>query len=245
MYPMACRACDVWIGADSDIKAGPSAWLCPECVEQLSPVRAPFCSVCGESYDGAIDRAFACPNCEDRRLAFDFAISAYKSEGPLKELIHRFKYGRDLSLRGALADALLPALDDPRLAAEDLSGWLLVPVPLHWTRRALRGFNQSWELCQQLSRRTGIAAVQALRRARRTPRQARLSRSQRLENMRGVFSLALPGPASLLRGNRLRDARVLLVDDVLTTGATAHECARVLRERGGAQKVVVITAARG
>ncbi|MCA1962852.1 MAG: hypothetical protein LDL31_02770 [Prosthecobacter sp.] len=140
---------------------------------------------------------------------------------------------------------MLATLEDPRLVQENLSRWLLVPVPLHWSRKIVRGFNQSWELCCQLSDRTGIPALQALRRVNRTQRQALLNRKQRLVNMRGVFCLKNAWLPPWRAKARLQGANVLLVDDVLTTGATAHECARVLRTQAGVQKVVVITAVRG
>jgi competence protein ComFC len=192
-----------------------------------------------------MERPFKCSNCEGRRLAFAFAISGYKASGPLREMIHRFKYSGDLTLRGVLADALLQALEDPRLAAENLGDWVLVPVPLHWWKQMRRQFNQSWELCRELSLRTGIPAVQVLTRRRATMAQARLSRKSRLENLRGVFALRRELPLLGWRRPDLKGKNVLLVDDVLTTGTTTHECARVLRREAAVQKVVVITVARG
>jgi ComF family protein len=142
-----------------------------------------------------------------------------------------------------LANLLLGTLSDPRLAKEELSKWLLVPVPLHFWRERRRQFNQSWELCLALSRATGIPAAKALRRKRMTQVQAHLDRDQRLANMRGVFDLRQPLPWR--EPPNLQGRCILLVDDVLTTGATAHSCAKVLKHQGGAEKVVVITAARG
>ncbi len=242
VFPRLCPACDVTLEKHAP-RSGIDAWLCQVCLGDLEPIKPPYCSVCGESFDGPMTREFRCSNCDGRRMAFDFAISAFKARGVLRELIHQFKYSRDLSLRGVLADTLKPALNDPRLIGEDLSQWLLVPVPLHFLREMRREFNQSWELCRMLAEETGIPAVQALRRTRLTSTQAKLQRRQRLENLRGVFALRLalpwrPRPDLLGR-------KILLVDDVLTTGATAHECAKVLKRQAGAEKVVVITAARG
>jgi ComF family protein len=188
-------------------------------------------------------RAFLCSNCDGRRVAFDFAVSGYKAHGTMRELIHQFKYGKDISLRAVLAAALEAGLNDPRLEQTDLSEWLLVPVPLHYIRQMKRGFNQSWELCRMLHETTGIPTASVLRRTRQTSTQARLHRKQRLENLRGVFALRRSLPWStqpVLKGKK-----ILLVDDVLTTGATAHECAKVLKREAEAEKVVVITAARG
>ncbi len=242
VYPRVCRSCETALPAPAP-RQGAEAWLCGTCLDELIEVKAPYCSVCGEPYDGAMTNAFRCKNCEGRRVAYDFAVSGYKAEGPLREMILRYKYRRDLSLRAGLADLLRTALNDPRLAAEDLTQWLLVPVPLHFTRQIWRGFNQSWELCRMLSSQTGIPAAQVLARPARTAPQARLFRKKRLKNLKRAFALRRRrpwGPAMDLKGRR-----ILLVDDVLTTGATAHECAKVLKQQAGVEKVVVITAARG
>lgn len=242
LYPRVCRHCDVLLPDDAP-RQGVEAWLCAACQGELAAVEAPYCAVCGEPFSGAMTGAFRCWNCEGRRIAFDFAVSGYKAEGPLREMIHHFKYGRDLSLRAALVDMMRTALNDPRLTAEDLTRWLLVPVPLHLLRHMWRGFNQSWELCQLLSEHTGIPAAQILRRRVRTRTQARLGQKARLANLRGAFALRRQFPWASLPD--LRGRRILLVDDVLTTGATAHECAKILKRNAGAEKVVVITAARG
>ncbi len=241
VFPRTCRVCDLPL-PPRDPGRPLREWFCQLCEEALPKLEAPFCQVCGEPYDGVIESAFRCGNCADRKFAFDFAISGYRAQDQMRELVHRFKYNKELSLRGALTDLLQRALQDPRLAAEDLSQWLLVPVPLHHVRRREREFNQSWELCRELSKRCGIMALDALKRVRATGKQARLTRAQRLENLRGAFALKrrFRGDAS-----PLKDARVLLVDDVFTTGATTHECARILRREGGVEKVVVISAARG
>lgn len=242
LYPRHCRSCEAPLSSHAP-RTGLSAWLCKTCVELLDRITPPVCSVCGEPFSGAMTTAFRCWNCEDRRVAFDFAISAFKASGPLRELIHSFKYSRDLSLRGLLAEALLPALEDERLIPEDLSQWLLVPVPLYFYREMGRGFNQSWEICQRLSQSTGIPCSEVLRRKRHTRSQARLQRQQRLDNLKGIFALKRRFPWQ--KKLWLKGRRILLVDDVLTTGATAHECARILKREAEVEKVVVITVARG
>lgn len=242
LYPRICRGCKNHLPRHAP-RQGLNAWFCRHCIDDLPRVEAPYCSSCGEPFDGAITGQFRCWNCEGRRLAFDYAVSGYKAHGAVRELIHRFKYHREMALSSVLGDILLGALNDPRLAEEDLATWLLVPVPLYFWRERWRQFNQSWELCQSLSRATGIPAVKALRRRRPTEVQAHLDRQQRLANMRGAFTLRRSLPWRHVPS--LQGRRILLVDDVLTTGATAHSCAKVLKRKGGAEKVVVITAARG
>lgn len=242
IFPRSCRTCELPLSENAPRK-GLAAWLCQPCIDTLDPIQTPYCARCGEPFAGPMTRDFFCSNCDGRRLAFDFAVSGFKAHGPMRELIHQFKYGKDLSLRGVLTAALQAALHDPRLADDDLSQWLLVPVPLHYFRQMKRGFNQSWELCRMLQEATGIPTAAVLRRTRQTSTQARLHRQQRLENLRGVFALSRSMPWKPLPN--LHGKKVLLVDDVLTTGATAHECAKVLKREAGAEKVVVITAARG
>jgi len=241
IYPLACRSCDQALFPEG-AGDGLHRWLCGRCLNDLVRVESPYCENCGEPFEGAISGAFTCGNCSGRRFAFDFAISRFRSEGPVRELIHDFKYGHDLSLRSVLGQLIQEVLDDPRLQSEQLGDWVLVPVPLHRSRLRKRGFNQSAEICRALSRETGIPTLDALSRSRQTDAQASLHRADRLENLRNAFVLRRPwfGAAP-----NLRERKVLLVDDVLTTGATTHECAKVLKRDGGAEKVVVITVARG
>lgn len=244
-YPPVCFGCQSllppsWERPDRGVQQ----WLCTTCIENLPAIEAPLCALCGEPYDGALSPEFVCWNCSGRELAFDFAVSGYRAEGLVRHLIHDFKYGRRYELRGLLGALLARALLDPRLQSEDLQKWLLVPVPLDFLREFRREFNQSWEISLELSRLSGIPAAKILRRVRRTRNQASLDRTARLSNLRGAFSLR----QSWLGGRALPELAgktVLLVDDVLTTGSTTHECARILKRHGKAQKVVVITIGRG
>lgn len=242
VYPRLCCVCHVPLELGVPLQ-GLSAWFCGACDGALPLVEPPYCKVCGEVYDGAFTNEFRCANCSGRRLEFDFAVATCRAEDAVRELVHEFKYDRRLHLRGALAALLLRTLAEPRLASESLSDWLLVPVPLHRSREADREFNQSWELCLRLAQLTGIPAAQVLARTRATDTQANLDRDERLRNLRGAFAMRKSWPWR--RVPSLMGRRILLVDDVFTTGATTSECARVLRREGGAQKVVVITVARG
>ncbi|MBL9115201.1 MAG: ComF family protein [Verrucomicrobiaceae bacterium] len=240
-FPRVCRVCDVFL-PEWEPHSQYGEWFCASCEKQLHRVEPPFCARCGEAYDGAIQGEFKCDNCAGRDYDFDFAIAGYHAEGAVRELIHKFKYGGDLGLRECLGAMLLTALDDPRFASERLQDWVLVPVPLHGARRREREFNQSEELCLQVSRARNIPFLEALRRIRSTGHQASLTRKQRLENLKSAFEVkkAFRGESGLLAGRK-----VLLVDDVFTTGATTHACARVLTRHAGVEKVVVITVARG
>jgi competence protein ComFC len=236
VYPRRCEMCEALLDTGRS-EAG--RWICDDCLKGLQRIEPPFCNVCGEPYEGAVTDDFRCGNCADLKLHFDFAVSAYRAEGSVRELVHRFKYNHRLDLRGLLSVMLSQALDDPRLVGS--RDWLIVPVPLHSARERDRQFNQAWELCVSLSKLTQFPAQQVVRRVRATPQQAALTRHQRLENLRRAFALKKSVEAS----GQLRGRKVLLVDDVLTTGSTTSECARVLKRDGGVEKVVVITVARG
>ncbi|MFN0080327.1 MAG: ComF family protein [Prosthecobacter sp.] len=237
IYPRLCSVCHVPLGDEA------SGYFCRTCEDALPLVESPYCKVCGEVYDGAFTHAFRCMNCDGRKLAFEFAVAACRAEEAVRELVHQFKYERRLHLRGVLATLLLRTLEEPRLAQENLADWLLVPVPLHRSREMDREFNQSWELCLRLSQLTGIPAANVLVRIRETDSQANLDRDERLRNLRGAFALRQSRFWQKISSTQGR--RILLVDDVFTTGATTSECARILRREGGAEKVVVITVARG
>lgn len=205
-------------------------------------MEAPLCEKCGEVFDGVADSTFQCTNCAGQKFAFEFAIAGYQTSGSTLDLVHRFKYGSDLTLRAPLERMLERALHDPRLASVEPEHWCLVPVPLHSLRERERRFNQSRELCRELAQRKQLPMIDAMKRTRSTPKQSLLTRQQRLENLRGAFAVK---DRFVREDSPLRGRAVLLVDDVFTTGATTNECARVLRREAGVQKVVVISIARG
>jgi len=237
LYTRRCEACDAFLESGRERER---RWLCDGCHEGLARIEPPYCQVCGEAYDGAMTGTFRCGNCAELTMHFEFAVAGFKAEGAVRELVHRFKYQRALHLRGLLGTMLERALEDPRLA-QNGAGWVLVPVPLHHARQREREYNQARELCRVLGRSCGSPVVDALARLRPTTPQASLSRRQRIENLRGAFAVR----RRVLKAGGLAGKKVLLVDDVLTTGSTTSECARVLRREAGVEKVVVITVARG
>jgi ComF family protein len=197
-------------------------------------IRPPFCERCGLPYEGDLTTSFICTNCQELKLHFTFARSAVVAKTVTLDVIHRFKYSRALWFENFLADLLLreavPALREQR--------WnLIVPVPLHPLKEREREFNQSALLARRLARATNIPCEEKnLRRTRPTGTQTHLSRDKRAENMKSAFSVR--------PGTGLSGKRIVLVDDVFTTGATTNECARTLRD-AGAEEVCVWTVARG
>jgi len=158
---------------------------------------------------------------------YDACYSFGSFEAELRDLVHLLKYGRVQTLARPLGKFLSAAL--PRDQAFDA----LVPMPLHWRKRWERGFNQSDLLAQEVSRRTGIPVRKVVRRTKRTAAQAGLTSAKRRANMSMAFRTT----------GSLDGQRLVLIDDVLTTGATAASCARALK-RAGASYVAVLTVAR-
>jgi len=176
----------------------------------------------------------ACPSCGHRRgLVFRGAAAVCRYEDGARDLVHRLKYGRDTRTAPVMGDAMAEKfMTLPWREEIDV----IVPVPLHWTRHLARRFNQSALLARRIGAACGKPVrSRALRRTRRTVSQARLSGKDREENVRGVFAAR--------DKESLEGKVVLLVDDVMTTCATAAECSRTLG-RAGARRVYVAVFAR-
>ena len=225
LYPPSCAVCC------DNVASG--EYLCGACEARLTRITPPFCARCSEPFAGAIDTAFTCANCANRRLHFTAAVAAYRSRGLVRQLVLDFKYGRHIYLRHLVGKWLIAALNDDRIRG--LAFDVIVPVPLHPTRERERGFNQSALLADLLSEHTGIASRPALERIRYTTTQTAFDRVERMQNLRGAFRLR--------KSANVRGLRVLLVDDVLTTGSTLSECARILKS-AEALSVHAATAAR-
>ncbi len=174
-----------------------------------------------------LDESGRCALCRLGVSGFDEVFTYGSYEGSLRKLIHVFKYERVQPLSKPFGRLLAQAL--PRERTFDV----IVPMPLHWRRRWSRGFNQSALLAREISRRWNVPVKNAVRRWRATAPQAGLTNAKRRANVRGVFKPKI----------RLDGMRVLLVDDVLTTGATAAACARALK-RAGASRVSLLALAR-
>ena len=182
-----------------------------------------------------------CSQCRGQEFSFDFALAAASARDQTAEIMHAYKYGRQIHLHRELALLAEEAWNDPRIATQRNPPWILVPVPLHWRRQRWRWFNQSYEIARTLADRRNLRCEQALRRIRHTRQQALLPRAERLANLNGAFRLS----RRERRVQSLRGQPVILIDDVFTTGSTAEECARTLQEKGDVEKVVVLTVLRG
>lgn len=222
--PNRCGACGARIH---------SAGLCGACWARAQFVTAPFCARCGRPFDFDAGSGLWCGACIAHSPRFDRARSALVYGDVSRDLILAFKHGDRLDLT-PLAVSWLQTAGQELLADAEV----VVPVPLHPRRLLRRRYNQSSVLATRLAAANGLGVlVGALRRTRNTPRQGGLGRRARETNVRG--SIEVPASVRPFIGAR----RVLLIDDVLTTGATADVCARALLGAGAAH-VDVLTLAR-
>lgn len=207
--------------------------VCPRCWRAVSRVSPPSCVRCGDELPPGRTAAPECARCRRRSPSFRLARSAGRYEGRLRDIIHAFKYQRRRLLAEPLG-ALMAAAGADLLSGADA----VVPVPLHPVRIWQRGFNQADDLARQL----GLPVWRVLRRRRHGPPQASLPAARRHANLRGAFGLSARGFVAARQG-RLRNRVVVIVDDVMTTGATVDACARLLRA-SGVRTVHALTVAR-
>lgn len=227
LYPRPCLGCGSEAGDEF-------RYICWDCASRCRPLSGPMCRCCGEPVEGRVDADFVCAACRDHRPGFERARSAVRFDGAIREAVHAFKYRDATWLTGDLLSWLAACV---QTQYDGTSHGIVIPVPLHRSRLRERGYNQAALLARGLGRRLRIpVACRVLRRIRPTPSQTRLSAARRIANVRGAFA-ASPSPS-------IRRRQVLLVDDVMTTGATVSECARCLL-KAGAASVDVATVARG
>lgn len=210
--------------------------VCRACLAKPEPLAAEyFCVQCRAPFLSRfpLDEEGRCGLCRRGVRGFDAAYSFGFYEDELRKLIQLFKYARIQTLSAPLGRLLARAL--PHEQSFDV----IVPMPLHWRKRWQRGFNQAELLAREIGRRTHIPVRNALRRVRHTESQAGLTSAKRRENVSGAFQT--PGRAK--KSKALDGLSVLLIDDVMTTGATAASCARALK-LGGARQVILLTLAR-
>ncbi len=198
--------------------------VCPACLSLPKPLEAEFfCKACRTPFvdDYPLDENDLCTVCRESLVNFDTAYSFGSYEGPLRKLIHLFKYAKVESLAGPLGRFLIQALP------LDQNFDLVMAMPMHWRKQWERGFNQAELLAHPVARRYGLKLSNNLRRKRYTKAQAGLSELERRENLKGSFSVR--------RREKIEGKRILLVDDVFTTGATLRAAAATLKAAGAAR----------
>jgi len=224
LFPSRCASCEEHLGKRS--------LFCPSCSSKLIFAESPLCPLCGKVFSSRQGKDHLCGECLRKKRPFRKARALALYEGPIMEAIHRMKYQGRAGLVDLLSALLLEHI--PNFYGE---GWdILVPVPLHPARLRERGFNQSALLAIKLGKNLGIPVEPfSLRKICPTPPQVGLTMKERVKNVSGAFQVK--------DKNIFNKKIVLLIDDVLTTGATVSECSRVLK-RAGARAVDVLTLAR-
>jgi ComF family protein len=228
LFPADCKVCSLPIESFS------SAPVCARCLDGVRPYEGLVCGTCGLFLQAAnvLHGTFECGLCRRGAFAFEQARSFGSYDGILRSLIQRLKYDGYRPLAKPLANHLSEAMRRLETKPPDL----ILPVPLYPGRQRQRGFNQASLLAARLAKLTGIPIVlEGFTRVRDTPPQTGLRAAVRRKNVAGAFRVVQP--------ERIRSRRLLLVDDVLTTGATANACAQALLE-SGAEAVCVLTLAR-
>jgi ComF family protein len=228
LYPGVCGACASPLSPEMK-------FFCPACRHLLTGDTQPTCPRCASSVGPFTLLDNGCSRCRDDSFQFERAFRLGPYNGLLRELILRMKEGSGEAL-AEMVGAFWAEHALNRLA--EVRADVVIPVPLHWQRRWSRGYNQSAVLAYCLAARLGLPCKPRwLRRVRQTPRQTEQTPAARRDNVRGAFQ-SRPRPG-------LRGRRVLLVDDVLTSGSTASEAARALRSAGASSVVVAVLAHGG
>lgn len=207
--------------------------LCSACWPQFNFIQAPLCHCCGTPFEHEMEEKALCGRCIQKKPKFTHARAVWAYDAASKPLILKLKHSDALSLVPGLGRWLW------QIGRQWLGGdTLIIPVPLHWTRLAMRRYNQAAVLAQRVAKLSGRQYVpDALLRKRATPSQGKQTAKRRWANMRGAFAINKKWHA------RLRGQSVVLIDDVFTTGATIDACCRALR-RAGVKQIIVLTLAK-
>lgn len=220
VYPPFCLVC----------KTPGSDYLCATCLEKIDIIEPPCCHKCGTPCDPAI---YICAECREREFHFEFACSVGTYDGTLREAIHALKFACQELMARPLGELMARCYTTSGLPGKvDVA----VPIPIHRSRLVDRGFNQSAEIARVFCKRVSLPMeTNALVKTKKTRDQVDLPENERFANVEGAFAVSDPDP--------IQGKRVLIIDDVFTTGATVNEAAKTLRS-AGASAVYAYTLAR-
>jgi len=253
LFPATCSTCGKRLGWRDSETPAPLAPICTDCWSEVRLIQQPMCLRCGypisddsdgDSLSSEVDgvsseKIYYCDFCLPQALrenppAFTQARSIFYFEGTIRHLIHEFKYQGKIRVGKFLARSILKYWEpDSSLPSVEC----IVPVPVGIKKLRHREFNQSLILAREIAKKLKVSVYPfALKRVKEVVSQTKLSRQERLENIRDAFRVR--------EGRKVQGKRILLVDDVFTTGATASECSRILLQHGGARDVQVLTLAR-
>lgn len=207
-----------------------NSWLCDACQNQIDIIKEPVCQICGTPLSG---ESSSCLQCSHHPLKSmnGIRVVAFFEDNPIRPAIHALKYRNHKAIADTLAQLLADAYQRYNIVAD-----VIMPVPLHASRYKERGYNQSELLTRGLSYRLNIPLdTRTLVRTRKTKSQMKLGAEERHQNVTGAFTV---------RESRLKPRRILLIDDVCTTGSTLDACAAALKASGAAATVWGLTLAK-
>jgi len=226
LYPASCQVCD----KKSETY---NQYLCRDCAQKMKKRQPPFCVKCGHKLNYKED---LCSDCKKTNPYFDKAVSIFHYDGILKKLVHDFKYRKITSLAKEFVRFIVDFIKENNFAKETD---IVLSIPMHPFKLLKREINPSHILAKNIANKLNLNySSNILRKTKNTIPQSKLNRSKRIENIKYSFSLKNDN------GYNIKDKNILLVDDLFTTGSTANECSRILKEKG-AGRIEVITLARG
>ena len=206
--------------------------VCENCKIKIPEIKEPICPACGGENDGIFEICSKCLKEEQRPWHNATAVANYKS--PISEIIKDLKYNNKTYYAKLLGELAAETWQKKNIKAD-----YIVPVPMHWSRRLFRGYNQSELIASVFSEKTGIPILNLLKRVKRTPKQANLSRAERKNNLMNAFKLNQSERAKIKNGS------ILLFDDVLTTGSTLESACITILQSGCCKIVNILVIARG
>lgn len=227
IFPPQCLACT------ETEHLSPNRLFCISCRVKVRFIEGSLCTICGLPFFNSAAESHICGACLEKKPLYAMARAVVSFETVIMEVIHKFKYNRDLALGDALG-SLFAEFSFPDLNFSDYK--MLIPVPLHKKKLQERGFNQALLLAKRMGKKYSLPVnFSLLKRHKFTLTQTGLNQREREENIKGAFSVI--GKKEAVGEN------IILIDDVFTTGATVNECTRTLLE-AGACRVSVLTLAR-
>lgn len=227
VFPPRCSGCAVVIEGTADLN------FCPSCLSSVRRVLSPLCSCCGIPFPGGAGGDHFCGECAVKMPPFQLARAWAYYESAFLKAIHQFKYQGQF-FWGKMLGRVMARATYPGFDFADYS--LVIPVPLHRKRLRERGFNQSLLLARAIASFHRLRLdFDSLKRLIYTEEQTKLTKEERAQNVRRAFGIT--------DNSRIRGERIILIDDVYTTGSTVMECSRILLE-SKAETIAVLTAAR-
>ena len=229
LFPSRCIFCHQTVAGSADNE---HIELCADCYS-LQPFNTNCCERCALPLADDISEHTLCGRCISKLPEFDYAYSLFRYEGDIIRLVHQLKFSEKITYARSISEILLSGFNSDAVFKIDMPDCLL-PVPLHLSRLRQRGFNQSIEIARVISKKLEIPIeYNAVVRQRSTISQTGLNAQQRRKNIKGAFSVV----------SRLQHKHVLIIDDVVTTGSTVNELARLLK-KNKVERVGVLSIAR-